>query len=136
MNKQQATGLVNQFLEYLFTDFTAASEMLTEDFVWENFLPDHVPFGRSYKGVAGLSTYLGELAETWGLGEIVFHDYIYDPETRIMAIPGVEKNAKALPTGRSCDMDFIWEFRFTEDGKIRYVREYNDTNSIGDTFDR
>ena len=32
-------------------------------------------------------------------------------------------------------MDFIWEFRFAEDGKLKYVREYNDTASIGGTFD-
>jgi ketosteroid isomerase-like protein len=82
-----------------------------------------------------MQTYLGELAGSWGMGELVFYDYIYDPESKIMAVTGVEKNGKALPTGRSCNMDFIWEFRFTDAGKIRYVREYNDTFAIGGTFD-
>jgi hypothetical protein len=54
-----------------------------------------------------MQTYLGELAGSWGMGELVFYDYIYDPESKIMAVAGVEKNGKALPTGRSCNMDFI-----------------------------
>ena len=41
------------------------------------------------------------------MGELAFYDYIYDPESKIMAVTGVEKNGKALPTSRSCNMDFI-----------------------------
>ena len=59
-----------------------------------------------------------------------------DTETRILAATGVERNGKAIHTGRTCDMEFVWEFRFTPDGKLAYVREYNDTASIGGTFDR
>ena len=136
MNKQQAIDSATTFITLLFSDYQAATEMMSDDFTWENFLPGHVPFGRSYDGAEGMKTYIDELAEAWGLGEIVFHDYIYDPETGILAIPGVEKNGTALSTGRSCNMDFIWEFRFTGDGKICYVREYNDTNAIASTFDK
>jgi len=136
MNKQQVIDIVNNYCELVFSDFETASAMMTDDFVWENLLPDHIPFGRRYEGIDGMKTYVEELAETWGLGKIIFHDYIYDPETRIMVTSGVEKNGKALATGRTCDMDFMWEFRLTEDGKISYVREYNDTNTIADTFDR
>lgn len=53
-----------------------------------------------------------------------------------MAVTGVEKNGKALSTGRSCNMDFVWKFQFTDAGKIRYVREYNDTFAVAQTFDR
>ena len=136
MNKRQAIDSVNTFLMLLFSDYQASTDMMSDDFVWENFLPEHIPFGRSYKGADGMKTYIDELAEAWGLGEIVFHDYIYDPETRILAATGVEKNGTALSTGRSCNMDFIWEFRFTKDGKICYVREYNDTNAIAGAFDK
>jgi len=136
MDKKTASEMAGKFLELLFSNYDAAAEMMSDDFVWENLLPKHIPFGRSYKGVAELKVYVDELAAAWTLGEIVFHDYIYDPETRILAIPGVEKGGTALSTGRSCDMDFIWEFRFTDEGKICYVREYNDTNAIAETFDR
>ena len=52
-----------------------------------------------------------------------------------MAATGVEKNGKSVETGRACDMPFVWEFRFAEDGKLTYLREYNDTAAIGGTFD-
>lgn len=136
MNKPMAIAAVQKFFGFLFSDFASAAAMMSEDFVWDNFLPKHVPFGRHYVGAAGMQTYLGELAAHWGIGELVFHDHIYDPESRILAVTGVEKGGKSLATGRTCDMDFIWEFRFTEDGRIRYVREYNDTFAIGGTFDR
>ena len=97
MNKQQATDAVNKFCKLLFTDYPAAVEMMSDDFIWENFLPDHIPFGRSYEGTADMKTYINELAEAWEIGELVFHDYIYDPETRIMATPGVEKMVKHCP---------------------------------------
>ncbi len=135
MNKQQAIETVNKFMELLLTDFPATTKMLADDFVWENFLPGQVPFGGRYEGVSGLQKYLEQLSVAWVIGELVFHDFIFDPETRVLATPGVEKNGKAIPTGRSCDMPFVWEFRFAEDGKITYLREYNDTASIGGTFD-
>lgn len=135
MKKQQAIDAVNKYLELLLTDFPECTKMMTDDFVWENFLPAHVPFGGRYEGVAGLQEYFGQIEPNWVIGEFVLYDFIFDPETRILAATGVEKNGKAITTGRACDMEFIWEFRFAGDGKISYVREYNDTASIGGTFD-
>ncbi len=135
MDKQQAIETVNKFMQLLLTDFPECTKMLSDDFVWENFLPAQVPFGGTYKGVAGLEKYLGELSVAWVIGELVFHDFIFDTDTQILAATGIEKNGKSIPTGRACDMPFVWEFRFTEDGKLRYLREYNDTASIGGTFD-
>ena len=135
MNKQQAIDTANNHLQLLLTDFPKFLEAVTEDFVWENYLPPQVPFGGRYEGAAGLQKYLEQLGANWEIGELVFHDFIFDPETNILAGTGVEKNGKSLSTGRTCDMAFIWEFRFTRDGKLKYVREYNDTASIGGTFD-
>ena len=110
-------------------------QALADDFAWENFLPSHIPFGGRYEGTAGLQKYLAQLAETWVIGEVVFHDFIFDPETRRMAAPGVEKTANRS-YGRACDMAFVWEFRFAEDGKLSTIcEEYNDTAAIGGTFD-
>ena len=136
MKKQQAIDTVNKFMRLLVTDFSACREMMADDFIWENFLPSHVPFGGRYEGPAGLQRYLAQLAETWVIGELVFHDFIFDSETRILAVPGLEKNGRAVTTGRTCDMPFVWEFRFASDGKLTYLREYNHTGAIGNTFDR
>lgn len=135
MNKQEAIAAVNTYMERLLGDFPACLEMMTDDFVWENHLPAHVPFGGRYVGRAGLEQYLGELAATWQIGELAFSDFIFDPDTRILAATGVEKNGRALTTGRTCDMAFVWEFRFAPNGRLAYIREYNDTAAIGGTFD-
>lgn len=135
MNKQQAIDTVKRYLELLLSDFPESTKMLADGFVWENLLPSHVPFGGRYEGVSGLEKYMGQLAESWVIGELVFHDFVFDPETRILAATGVEKNGKAISTGRACDMAFVWEFRFDADGKLTYLREYNDTAAIGGTFD-
>jgi len=136
MNKQEAIDAINEFMQVLFTDYPAATQLMSDEIVWENFLPAHIPFGGRYEGASGIKTYLDIIGESWGVGEIVFHDFIYDPETRIMATPGVEKNGTAHSTGRTCDMDYMWEFRFTEAGKFSYIREYNDTAAIGGVFDQ
>ena len=136
MTKQEATDAVNTFMKLLLTDFPACEKMMTDDFAWENFLPSHVPFGGRYEGTAGLQKYLAQLSETWVIGERVFHDFIFDPETRILATAGVEKSGKSIATGRACDTPFVWEFRFAEDGQLSYLREYDDTAAIGGTFDR
>ena len=135
MTKQQAIDTVKRFMGCLLTDFPECMKMMADDFVWENFLPFHVPFGGRYEGASGLQKYVAQLSETWVIGELVFHDFIFDPETRILAAPGVEKNGKSVATGRACDMPFVWEFRFAPDGKLTYLREYNDTAAIGGTFD-
>jgi hypothetical protein len=47
-------ALTKQFYDLLLTDFPAAAEQfLAEDFVWENPLPEVVPFGGVYHGADG-----------------------------------------------------------------------------------
>ena len=122
-------------MELLLTDFPECLKLTTRDFVWENFLPSHIPFGGRYEGAAGLQNYFEQLSAAWEIGELVFFDFIFDPETKILAATGMEKKGKSTATDRECDMAFVWEFRFTGDGKLAYVREYNDTAAIGGTFD-
>ena len=121
MDKQKAIDTANQYFQLLLSDFPASAEMLSDDFVWENFLPANVPFGGRYEGVSELQQYLEQIAATWVIGELIFDHYIYDPETRTLAGVGVEKGGKALATGRSCDMSFVWEFRFNADGKLEVL---------------
>ena len=53
-----------QFVALLTSDTDAAAEMMTDGFAWENFLPDKVPFGGRYAGVAGMSRYFDQLANS------------------------------------------------------------------------
>jgi ketosteroid isomerase-like protein len=135
VDKAEAIATAQLFLQRLLTDFPACTAMLADDFAWENFLPAHVPFGGRYEGRAGLERYLAELAANWVIGELEFTHFIFDPGSQTLAASGVEKNGTAVPTGRCCDMAFMWEFRFASSGQLSYVREYNDTAAIGATFD-
>jgi ketosteroid isomerase-like protein len=135
MDKSKAVETIKQFINLILTDVEAASELISEDFVWENFLPKHMPFGGRYEGMSGLKTYLGQLAEYWTVGGMDFVEFIFDSETKVTVGHIIEKDGRSLITGRSCDLDAMWEFRFTDDNKLKYVREYNDTSLIGGTFD-
>jgi len=64
-----------------------------------------------------------------------FSELIVSADGRRCAAIGLERAGKALSTGRSCDMAFVWIFKTNDAGQFTYVREYNDTNAIGGTFD-
>lgn len=134
VTKEGAIKAMKKFMGLLAKDVPAAMALCTEDFAWENFLPSNVPFGGRYEGAAGVQKYLAKMNETWVIGKLEFQDFMWDPDTLKLAAPGVEKNGKAIATGRSCDMPFVWEFRFARDGKLQYLREYNDGATIGGTF--
>jgi ketosteroid isomerase-like protein len=85
-------------------------------------------------GVAGLTTYVRQLAENWEIGGLDISEVIVSDDGRRFAAIGVERSGKALSTGKSCDMPFVWIFKTDVDGKFTYVREYNDTHTIGQTF--
>ena len=72
---------------------------------------------------------------TWLIGKLAFDDFIVDPETRIPAATGVERNGEAVATGLICNMSLVWEFQFAPDGKLTYVREYTDPAATGRPFD-
>ncbi len=125
---------INQFLAYLMTDMDAAAGMMAEGFVWENFLPENVPFGGRYEGIEGMKTYFAQLGANWEIGGLDFSEIIVSADGRRCAAIGVERNGKALSTGKSCDMAFVWIFKTDDAGRFTYVREFNDTHVIGQTF--
>ena len=88
----------------------------------------HVPFG-GHEGASGLQKYLAQLSNV-GDGELVFM-ILFSTRLRRQE----SKKTANRATGRACDMPFVWEFRFAPDGKLTYLREYNDTAAIGGTFD-
>ena len=55
-------------------------------------------------------------------------------DSGLLVLVGFEKDGKALPTGKIFDLHFVWVVKFTDDGKICYLREHNDTAAIGDAF--
>lgn len=113
------------FYQLLFTDFPAAMEKyVTNDTVWENPLPEIIPFGGVYKGPAGLSQYLQMLSEEIEMQPLHFTDVL--ESGRIVSVIGDEKDTLVKRTGKRYDMPCVHVVRFNSDDKIEHVREYND----------
>ena len=134
MTEDDYKNKIIQFLTLLMTDMDKAAPMMADGFVWENYLPDHVPFGGRFEGVEGMVTFMRLLADNWEIGELDISEVIVSDDGMRFAAVGVERAGKALSTGKVCDMAFVWIFKTNEDGQFTYVREYNDTNAIGQTF--
>ena len=134
MTDDDCKAKILEFITALITDMDKAETMMADGFVWENFLPENVPFGGTYEGIEGMKAYFGELAANWEIGGLDIPEVIVSADGRRFAAIGVEQNGKALSTGKSCNMPFVWIFKTDEAGKFSYVREYNDTHVIGQTF--
>ena len=130
-------NLVTNIEKYLLTakiDFPASLELLSEDVVWINRLPEHVPFSGEYHGRAGVAQYFQRLAENFVLGEHNLNEYDFIETEDPLVMVGCEKGGKALPTGKVFDLEFVWVVRFDGQGRIKYLREHNDTAAIGAAF--
>jgi len=115
-------------------DFPASLELLSEDVVWVNLLPEHVPFGGEYRGREGVAAYFQLMAETFVIGEYLYDQFEFIEADNTVVVIGFEKDGKILPTGKTFDLHFVWVVKFDDDGKICYLREHNDTAAIGDAF--
>lgn len=135
MNSDEATAKILGFIGLCLSDLSAAGAQMADDFVWENYLPEHVPFGGLYEGVEGLGQYLQELDQTWEMGELVISETLVSADGKAFSMIGVEKNGRSKLTGRSCDMAFVWVVKTNGNGKYVSLREYNDTAAMGSTFD-
>lgn len=125
---------IEHYLTTAKTDFVASLALLSEDVVWINRLPDHVPFGGEYHGHEGVARYFQLLAETFVLGGHNFQEYDFIETENTLVIVGCEKDGKVIPTGKVFDLEFVWVVRFDEEGRIKYLREHNDTAAIGGAF--
>ncbi len=122
-------ALTKAFYDLLLNDFEAAvTQYLAEDFVWENPLPECVPFGGVYHGAEGLMQYFKGLSEAIEMSPLHFDEMIAGDG--VVAAIGVEANTLVLPTGKRYDMPFVHVIRFNDEGRVTHVREYNDTREM------
>jgi ketosteroid isomerase-like protein len=126
------TERTTEFYELLLSDFEAACKYLADDFVWENPLPDSIPFGGLYSGIEGLLRYLTEINAAIEMSPLHFSDLIANGG--VVAAIGVEENTLVKQTGKRYTMPFVHVLRFNEAGKITHVREYNDTREMVAAF--
>lgn len=121
------------FYQLVLTDFTAAVEKYVDpDIIWENPLPDHIPFGGVYSGIDGMGRYLTMLSQEIEMEPLHFTDVIANGN--VVVCIGVEADTKVLSTGKSYTMPCVHVLRFNDEGKIVHVREYNDTKEMIEAF--
>ena len=130
-------SLVEKLQHYAATmksDFEASLDLLSDDVVWINLLPEHVPFGGTYRGKEEVVRYFMQMAEVFEIGDYEWEEFDYIESGNTLVMVGYEKDGRAIPTGRVFDLQFVWVIRFDDEGRICYLREHNDTAAIGDAF--
>lgn len=126
MSQQDNAKKTEEFYALLLSDFEAAKDKyFAEDIVWENPLPDSIPFGGVYKGVDGLLSYLGELSAAVEMTPLHFTDIVAQGD--VVAAIGFEEGTRVRSTGKFYSMPFVHVLRFNTEGKVAHIREYNDT---------
>jgi len=125
---------IQHYAAMMTSDFEASLDLLADDIVWINLLPDHVPFGGTYQGKQEVVRYFTLMAENFVIGDYLWDSFDYIESANTLVMVGFEKDGKVIPTGKTFDLHFVWVVRFDDDGKICYLREHNDTAAIGDAF--
>jgi hypothetical protein len=133
MTKEEITARVNEFYGLLLSDLLALFDhgLVTDDIVWDNFLPEDFPFGGTYKGRAGLETYLGQIGAAIQINDFQILDVFVDGNT---ALATGSEQSNVVATGKSYQMDWVHLLRFNDAGAVEYLREYNDTARMAVAF--
>lgn len=122
------------FYAEAFSDpIAACDKFLSNDFVLENFLPEHIPFGGRYEGTQGFLEYLGEIVAAIEMEPLEMDEWVADSMT--VAARG-EDNGLVRSNGRKYRMRFVHWLTFDETGRIVFMREFNDTAALAEAFDR
>ncbi len=109
----------------------ACQTFLADDFCLENPLPEIVPFGGTYQGADGFVRYLTEIAGAIDMGPLDMEEWTEG--NGVVAVRGHEESL-VRATGRTYRMRFVHWLSFDEYGKIRVMREYNDTAEMEKAF--
>jgi len=104
---------------------------LADDFVLTNPLPDPIPFGGRFHGAAGFLEYLERIFGALELEEFVVDEILSDGD-RVVTVGRERSRVKS--TGRRYAMEWVHVLGVA-DGRIRSLREYNDTAAMRDAFE-
>ena len=137
MDKEQLVECFTTFMDtVLTTPALAFADMTDPQIVWENYVPDHIPFGGRYEGMQELVRYLTELSMSITMGPLEYFEFYAETDTNTLLVVGRENNSVSKITGRTYNMPFVWVAKFNEDGRLIYCREHNDTCEMSAAFDK
>jgi len=137
MNKEQLVECFTTFMAtVLTTPAKAFADMIDPQVVWENYVPDHIPYGGRYEGIQELVRYLTELSVAINMGPLEYLEFYAEADTNTLVVVGRENNSVSKITGRPYNMPFVWIARFNDEGRLIYLREHNDTCEMSAAFDK
>ncbi|MGH8611731.1 MAG: nuclear transport factor 2 family protein [Gammaproteobacteria bacterium] len=108
------------------------TRFLAPDIVWENPLPEPIPFGGTFHGRDGVRRYLEMIFAHVEIKEFPITEHLVQGDT--VVVLGSEASL-VKTTGRSYRMDWVHVLRIAN-GRIRQLREYNDTAAMAAAFSR
>jgi len=126
------------FVQQFYTEFLGAGDLaefaethFRSDIVWDNFLPEIIPFGGSWEGRAAVVDFLNLM-----MGQIRIK--AFDIERILVAgntavITGHE-DSDVTSTGQGYGMDWVHILDFDDTGRVARAREYNDTAAMQAAF--
>lgn len=127
-----ALAIVKNFYGEVLTDpVSACDTYLADNFVLENYLPEHFPFGGRYEGRAGMLRYLEELGAAIEMGPLDMQEWIVDGNN--VAVRG-EEGSLVYATQKRYHMRFVHWLTVDAEGRITNMREFNDTAAMGEAF--
>ena len=112
---------------------SACETFLSQDFVLENYLPQHFPFGGRYEGASGFLKYLGEISSAIDMGPLHMDEWV--TEGNVVVVRGTEESM-VKSTGRKYAMSFVHWLTFDDSGRILIMKEFNDTAEMAKAFDQ
>lgn len=104
----------------------AVAEYLTPDVVWENPLPEPIPFGGIFEGAQGAGRYLRLLFEQVQIEDFQIDRIVVDGDC--VVVLGSE-TSRVSATGRVYRMEWVHVLGL-RGKKIETLREYNDTAAM------
>ena len=124
---------VKDFYQLIVADTQVAIERyVAEDIVWDNPLPENIPFGGRYNGIEGLVQYLTQLASEIEMSPLNFTEIIVGEDKA--AVVGIEQDTRVISTGKTYTMPFVHVLKFNQEGKINHVYEYNVASEMVEAF--
>jgi len=103
---------------------------MDQNITWINPLPDVIPFGGKYVGFEASVGYLLAISEAIDMNEFTIDEIFGDWDS--FSVSGVE-GSHVKSTGKTYRGEWIHIVK-VKDGKVVYVREFNDSASMQKAF--
>lgn len=108
-------------------------DYFADDLLWINYVPEHLPYGGEYRGLGELGKLFEQYVAALEIGPIEFDEYFVAADDTLI-VTGIERDSRVKATGKRYSMPFVWIAKFDAQGKICYLREYNDTYPMAEAF--